>query len=53
LKFFGAERMGNMFNGITQAMCVVIGRINAPLVSRTVMREEFYPISYRVLFALL
>jgi hypothetical protein len=53
LKFFGAERMGNVFNGITQAMRVVISRVNAPLVSRTVMWEEFYPISYRVLFTLL
>jgi hypothetical protein len=52
LKFFGAQRMSNMFNRITKAMCVVIGRINAPFVSCSVMWQEFYPVSHRVLFSL-
>ena len=51
LKFFSTQRMSDIFNGVTQAVGVVIGWVNAPLVFAVWMRSEFDTISYRVLFA--
>lgn len=30
LKLFGTQRMGDVFNRVTQTVCVVIGRVNTP-----------------------
>ena len=37
LKFFSTQRMCNIFNTITETMCIIIGGVDTPLISSTVV----------------
>ncbi|VDP68280.1 unnamed protein product [Schistosoma curassoni] len=42
--------MCDILNGITQAMCIVISRVNAPLSTSTMMGSHLDAISYWIHF---
>lgn len=53
LKLLGAKRVSDVFDGVTQAVGVVIRRVDAPLVPSPVVGRIFDPVGDRVLLALL
>ena len=53
MELFGAQRMGDVFDGVAKAVSIVVGRIDAPIVAGTVMGGVFDTIGNRILFALL
>ena len=51
LKFFGAQRVSDVLDRVAKAVGVIIGRIDAPTVSRSMMSDIFDAISDWVHFA--
>ena len=48
LKFEGAQGMGDAFDGIRDAVCIVVGRIDAPLGPCLMMLDVSDAIEHRV-----
>ena len=51
--FLGAERVGNMLDGVAEAVGEVVGGVDAPLVPRPVVRRELNAVRHRVLLPIL
>ena len=53
LEFFGAKGVGDVLNGVTQTVGVVIGGVDTPGVPRVRVRGELDPVGHWVLLSIL
>ncbi len=53
LKLLGAERVGDVLDGVAEAVSVVVGGVDAPFVAGPVVSRVLDAVGYRILLALL